>query len=241
MLNSGGTVDRVIATRPTGFYTTAAEAKADPNGYAVAVNDTGIEEIVYPVYDIVIGRTGTGGTTISLEQLTDRRTKLAQGAGGGGASGGAGTDDKVRNSVNDVVNSYLIDKVVAGSGITLTTLNSGGNEQLQVNADVPQQEQTLAVVTNNIELDFNNKKQLVGINLLAVTANATISRVNTTNAQRDNFWLNITNTATITFPAGTYMQKFGVFTPAENGIYEFVETKVGTDYYLKISDVNIGS
>jgi hypothetical protein len=134
MLNSDGTVDRVIATRPSGFYTTPEEAISDPNGYAVAVNDTDIEEIIYPVYDLVIGRTGTGGTTITLEQLTDRRTKLAQGAGGGGASGGAGTDDKVRISSNDTVNSYLIDKVVAGSGVTLATLNPGGNEQLEISA-----------------------------------------------------------------------------------------------------------
>jgi len=41
----------------------------------------------------------------------------------------------VANSASDTTPSYLATKLVAGSGITLTTLNGGGNETLQVNAD----------------------------------------------------------------------------------------------------------
>ncbi len=41
----------------------------------------------------------------------------------------------VANSASDTTPGYLATKLVAGSGITLTTLNPGGNETLQVNAD----------------------------------------------------------------------------------------------------------
>lgn len=131
-LNSNGIGDNVIATRPLGSYTTSAEAIQDPSNYGVAVNDTDIEEIIYPLFDLVIGRTGAGGTTISLIQLTDRRSKLPSGIGGGGASGG-GTDDKVRISANDTTNDYLNSKISSSdSSITKSITNPSGNEVLNL-------------------------------------------------------------------------------------------------------------
>jgi len=131
-LNSNGIGNSVIATRPLGYYTTAAEAVSDPLNYAVAVNDTDIEEIIYPLYDLVIGRTGTGGTVISLVALITRKSKLPGGQGGGGAAGSGGTDDKVRISVNDTTNSYLNDKLTVGDEFTKEIVNPAGNENLLV-------------------------------------------------------------------------------------------------------------
>jgi len=90
MLNSNGIGNSVIATRPLSFYTTPDEAVQDAQNFAVSVNDTDIEEIVYPLYDIVIGRTGGGGTTITLIEMIDKRSKLAGGGGGGGGAAGGG-------------------------------------------------------------------------------------------------------------------------------------------------------
>ena len=130
-LNSNGIGNSVIATRPLGKYTTSAEAVSDPLNYNVAVNDTDIEEIVYPLYDLVISRTGGTGGTITLVKLVDKRSKLASGVGGGGASGGGGTDDKVRISAADTTNAYLNDKLLGTTGEIVSTLtNAGANEQL---------------------------------------------------------------------------------------------------------------
>jgi lysophospholipase L1-like esterase len=131
-LNSNGIGNDVIATRPFGSYSTSAEAIQDPLNYGVAVNDTDIEEIVYPLYDLVIGRTGAGGTTITLIQLTDRRAKLLGGAGGGGAAGGGGTDDKVRVTASDTTNDYLNPKFTVGDEFTKETVNPGANESLLI-------------------------------------------------------------------------------------------------------------
>jgi len=44
------------------------------------------------------------------------------------------TDVLVGNSASDTTPGYLSAKVAAGNNVTLTTLNSGGNEQLQITA-----------------------------------------------------------------------------------------------------------
>jgi len=90
MLNSKGTPNNVIVTRPLSYYTTANEAIQDAQNYSTSIADTDIEEITYPLYDLVIGRTGGGGTTISLIKLVDRRTRLPGGTGGGVGSSSGG-------------------------------------------------------------------------------------------------------------------------------------------------------
>jgi len=132
-LNSNGFGNDIIATRPLGKYSNIAEAVLDVSNFTVNVNDVSIEEEIYPLYDVVIQRSG-GGSTITLAQLTDLRTKIAGGIGGGGASGGGGTDDKVRISATDTTNDYLGAKIVAGDNITLTTLNPGANETIEVSS-----------------------------------------------------------------------------------------------------------
>lgn len=104
----------------------------------------------------------------------------------------------------------------------------------------------LTVVTNVINLNWDNKTQLVAKNVLAVSANASLSVSNVPSNAECNFWLNISNLATINcnFLTTVYAQETDtrwdgstrVFTPDENGIYEIVITKVGSDYFIKFSD-----
>jgi hypothetical protein len=46
-----------------------------------------------------------------------------------------GTDWKVKISANDTTQGFLEDKVVAGSGISVSTLNDGSNEDLEIKVD----------------------------------------------------------------------------------------------------------
>ena len=45
-----------------------------------------------------------------------------------------GTDEKVKITSADTTTGFLQNKLVAGTGVTLSLLNSGGNEQLQINS-----------------------------------------------------------------------------------------------------------
>lgn len=44
----------------------------------------------------------------------------------------AGTDEKVKVSSNDTTSDYLINKLVGAGGITITELNNGGNEDVEI-------------------------------------------------------------------------------------------------------------
>jgi hypothetical protein len=130
-LNSNGVGNNVIATRPLGFYTSAANAQADPLNYAVPMGDPIKEELIYPLYDLIIGRTGSGGVTISLVELRNRRSKLAAGGGGGGAQG-ATVDEKIRVSAADTTTDYLDPKFTVGDEFTKEIANPGANESLLI-------------------------------------------------------------------------------------------------------------
>lgn len=47
---------------------------------------------------------------------------------------GSGVDEKVKVSNDDTTASILQDKIIAGTGITLSIINDGANEQLQITA-----------------------------------------------------------------------------------------------------------
>lgn len=70
--------------------------------------------------------TGAGGLFLKVK-ATEDGIEFASG-------GGAGTDEFVKVSASDTSAGYLGSKLVAGSNITLTTLNAGGNEQLEISA-----------------------------------------------------------------------------------------------------------
>lgn len=52
---------------------------------------------------------------------------------GGGAGGGGGGGSKVSVDSSDTTSDFLASKLVAGTSISLTVLNPGGAEQLQIN------------------------------------------------------------------------------------------------------------
>ena len=64
----------------------------------------------------------------------------------------SGTDEKVKNTASDTTAGYLSGtgaKIVAGPNITLTTLNPGGNEQLQIEAGMVYPGAGIAVSTGS--------------------------------------------------------------------------------------------
>jgi len=132
-LNSNGIGNDVIVTRPSGHYSSGALAVSDALGYTTNLVDTDIEDIVYPLYNIVIAKTGGGGATTTLFELIDKRSKIPGVAGGGGGGEPAGTDDKIRISAADTTNDYLNPKISSSdNSITKAIVNPGGNEVLDL-------------------------------------------------------------------------------------------------------------
>ncbi len=137
MLNSPaggalGTIERLLVTRPLGFYSSPAEALTDASNLDVSPNDIQTEGLLFELYTLVIGRTGGGGATWTEIAVIDDRTRLIKGGGGGGAQGGGGTDDKVRATLNDTTNSYLNDKISVAGNLQKRLVNPGGNEQIEI-------------------------------------------------------------------------------------------------------------
>lgn len=109
MLNSNGVGNTVLATRPTGYYTADGDAfRNDTSSYAVTVNAESINEIVYPLYDLFIGRTGAGGSTITLVDIVDKKTRIPFGGTGGGSAGaGVTTFDGLSDTPADKIGQAL--------------------------------------------------------------------------------------------------------------------------------------
>ncbi len=107
---------------------------------------------------------------------------------------------------------------------------------------------TLTVSSNIINLNFESLQQLVADNMLAISANASITISNAPATGECQFRVNITNLATLTFPTGTYMQESDsrwdstnrIFTPESDGQYELVMTITTGAYYLKVSYKMVG-
>lgn len=136
---SGGALaspDKLVVTRPLGFYSTAAEALTDAANLDVEPNDIITEGVLFKLYTLVIGRTGGGGSIWAEVDTLDNRTRLVgRGAGGGGAGGAVGTDDKVRASAVDTTNSYLDDKLAVTSRLSKQIINPGANEQIELDSE----------------------------------------------------------------------------------------------------------
>lgn len=79
---------------------------------------------------------GLRATTVTVEKLMRTKAGLTgvAGSAGGGGGGSGGTDEKVKITNNDTTAEHLKDKLVAGTGITLTEQNDGGDESLKIDA-----------------------------------------------------------------------------------------------------------
>lgn len=67
-----------------------------------------------------------------------------------GSGGGADGNDLVAVSANDTTPNYLLPKLSAGTGILLTELNDGGNEQVEIAANQFISTTTVAGTTYNL-------------------------------------------------------------------------------------------
>lgn len=75
-------------------------------------------------------------------------------------AGLVGADEKVKVSAADTTADYLADKLSSGAGITLATLNPGGNEQVEITCAITQYTDELAedaignILTDTATIDF---------------------------------------------------------------------------------------
>jgi len=97
----------------------------------------------------------------------------------------------------------------------------------------------LANSANVIDIDWNSLHDFNSSNRVAISANASITYVNATNAQFATFKVLISNLATITFPTGSISGdtriSSRVFTPTANGNYTISIYKTTTEYEIVIS------
>lgn len=70
------------------------------------------------------------GTDISFRSSAQSEVSLST------LAAAAGTDEKTKVSVTDTTNGYLGSKLTGGDGITLTAINGGGNETLDIDLDL---------------------------------------------------------------------------------------------------------
>ena len=106
------------------------------DGHLKQKNDDGT------VYDLTVGGGGGGATTFT--GLTDTPNSYSGQAGKVVAVKGdetglefidvVVTDEKVKVSSTDTTSDYLVNKIVAGENVTITVLNSGSNERLEISA-----------------------------------------------------------------------------------------------------------
>lgn len=68
------------------------------------------------------------GTSLSFKDSTTATKTLAQ------LAAAAGTDEKTKVSINDTTGDYLLNKLAAGTGVTLTETNDGGDEDITIAA-----------------------------------------------------------------------------------------------------------
>lgn len=108
---------------------TAAQAGADPSGTAASAIST--HESTYDHTDIPSAAekdalAGTDGSPSGANRyVTDSDARLTA----------ISSDEKAKVSANDSTTDFLANKLVAGSGVTVTELNDGANEDLEFAAD----------------------------------------------------------------------------------------------------------
>ena len=82
-----------------------------------------------------------------------------------GSVNNAGQDESVKVSSNDTTASFLEDKVVAGSNVSLATLNDGANEQLEISAIASAGADTVAISANDTTPGNLLAKLVAGTNI----------------------------------------------------------------------------
>ena len=102
-------------------------------------------------------------TTKKLASKDDAGTVTAYDSGGGGGT------SRVKVSANDTTENYLESKIVAGTGVSIATLNDGANETLAISTNESSQVKVSAADTTK---NYLENKITAGANV-AITKNGT--------------------------------------------------------------------
>jgi len=79
--------------------------------------------------------------------------------------GGGGADQLVKVSDNDAMAAFLLDKLAAGSNVTLTEVNDGGNETLRIDVSGGSTDELVKVSANDTTPNFLLSKLVAGTNI----------------------------------------------------------------------------
>ena len=82
-----------------------------------------------------------------------------------------GLDEKVKITATDTTTNFLDSKLVAGTGITFTTLNPGANEQIQIDSSATGDEKVKVTATDTTT-NFLDSKLVAGTGINFTTLNA---------------------------------------------------------------------
>ena len=153
----------------------------------------------------------------------------------------AGTYEPANSNIQEHISSTSNPHGVSKSDVGLGSVNNTADadkpvstaQQTEFNKRATYIERALAVVTNNIELDYDSRINLASNNRVSIGANVTISEANATNARFATFKVNVTGAYTLTFPAGSISPdpnwSAGVWTPPETGKFTISMYRTGTE------------
>ena len=136
-MNTLGTADVVSDMNTLG----TADVVTDMNTLGTASNVTNMSTVAASIADVnryaneyTIASSAPGSPSAGDLWYDSVSSVLKYYNGSTWAALSGDTDVLVGNSASDTTPGYLSAKVAAGNNVTLTTLNSGGNEQLQITA-----------------------------------------------------------------------------------------------------------
>jgi len=136
-MNTLGTADVVADMNTLG----TADVVADMNTLGTSTNVTNMSTVAASIADVnryaneyTISSSAPGSPSAGDLWYDSTSSVLKYYNGSVWAALSGDTDVLVGNSASDTTPGYLSAKVAAGNNVTLTTLNSGGNEQLQITA-----------------------------------------------------------------------------------------------------------
>lgn len=136
-MNTLGTADVVSDMNTLG----TADVVTDMNTLGTASNVTNMSTVAASIADVnryaneyTISSSAPGSPSSGNLWYDSTSSVLKYYNGSVWAALSGDTDVLVGNSASDTTPGYLSAKVAAGNNVTLTTLNSGGNEQLQITA-----------------------------------------------------------------------------------------------------------
>jgi len=136
-MNTLGTADVVADMNTLG----TADVVTDMNTLGTASNVTNMSTVAASIADVnryaneyTISASAPGSPSAGDLWYDETNTVLKYYNGSSWAALSGDTDVLVGNSASDTTPGYLSAKVAAGNNVTIATLNSGGNEQLQITA-----------------------------------------------------------------------------------------------------------